>query len=280
MRKSLPLVFVGLLLLLTGCASSVGAELPRTHKAIAATRSLATTPAAVAQAAAVPASRPPLPAWALPYKDQLVVGVITKQPAVAITIDDVGAPEMKTLVDALVANHLRATLFCVGSKMTTEAAAYAAANGMELGDHSWIHEPLGHSRPEGQNKQIMDTARLLKAGSGEWPIWYRAPFQNLYGGAKKSIADAGMLDAGVSNDPLDYHDVTGKALVSAVSKKLKPGQIILMHHYPATIATLPALAAELRRRNVQALTLSELAQTGDPATSQRQLEPFTRFFDQ
>jgi peptidoglycan/xylan/chitin deacetylase (PgdA/CDA1 family) len=219
-----------------------------------------------------------VPAWAAPYQKKLVVGVITKEPAVALTIDDVGAKEMKPLVDALVANGLRATLFCSGSQMTTEAAAYAAANGIELANHSWDHTSIGWYRPQAANEQIMNTARLLKAGSGEWPLWYRAPFQLYKSQGMRAVAGAGMLAAGVSNDPLDYRGNTGAKLVSRVSRRLKPGQIILLHHYPQTIATFPALATELRRRGYRTMTLSELARIGDPATSNWQLEPFARFF--
>jgi peptidoglycan/xylan/chitin deacetylase (PgdA/CDA1 family) len=182
------------------------------------------------------------------------------------------------LVDALVANNLHATLFCTGSTMTTEAAAYAAVHGVELANHSWNHVSIGWYRPQAANEQIMRTARLIEAGTGEWPLWYRGPFQAYRSQGKKAVADAGMLAAGVSNDPLDYHGYTGAPLVHRVSRRLKPGQIILMHHYPQTIATFPALAAELRRRGFKTLTLSELAQTGAPATSHWQLEPFARFF--
>ena len=88
-----------------------------------------------------------------------------------------------------------------------------------------------------------------------------------------------MVAAGVSNDPLDYRGHTGADLVKRVSRPLKPGQIILLHHYPQTIATFPALAEEMRRRNVEVLTLSELAKSGAPATSEWQLNPIVRFFN-
>jgi peptidoglycan/xylan/chitin deacetylase (PgdA/CDA1 family) len=284
MRKSTLLIIAGLLLLVAGCGSSAGSDLPVTHRASAASRLKAGAYDTGAAAAQPLAQRSPLPAWAVPYENKLVVGVITDRPAVALTIDDVGATDVKPLVDALVANHLHATLFCIGSTMTTEAAAYAethgAAHGIELGNHSWLHKPISWYRPLAANEQIMRTARLIKAGTGKWPIWYRAPFQNYESQGMRAVANAGMLAAGVSNDPLDYHGVTGAALVSAISRNLKPGQIILTHHYPQTIATLPALSAEMRRRNVGVLNLSELAQTGKPATSTWQLQPFARFFGQ
>lgn len=272
MRKTLLLIFASLLLLTVGCAASINTDLTATHKAVAAAPSQAATSAAGASGGALLVSRPPLPGWAAPYKNKLVYGVITKRRAVALTIDDIGAPEMKALVDALVANHLHATLFCIGSKMTTEAATYAAANGMELGDHSWIHNSIGHYAPVAANEQIIKTARLLRAGAGEWPIWYRSPFNLYQSQGMRSVAAAGMLVAFDSNDPLDYHGYTGKPLVDRISVKLKPGQIILLHHYPQTIATLPAIAAELRRKNYEVMTLSELAQTGTPATEASQLK--------
>ncbi len=284
MRKTALLIFACLLLLPMGCASSAGTELSLTHKAAAASRSRPGAYDTGAAASKPLARRSALPGWAAPYENKLVVGVITDKPAVALTIDDVGAAEIKPLVDALIANHLHATLFCIGSQMTTEAATYAAIhggpNGIELANHSWTHKPIGWYRPLAANEQIMKTARLLKAGTGDWPIWYRSPFQNYESQGMRAVANAGMLAAGVSNDPLDYRGVTGQALVSAVSRSLKPGQIILVHHYPATIATFPALAAELHRRKVEVLNLSELAQTGKPATSTWQLEPFSRFFGQ
>ena len=279
MRKTLAFVFAGLLLLAAGCTWSTNAGLAGIGKSTATPRSSAASSAAWASAGLPLARRGPVPGWAVPYEKKLVVGVVTKRKAVALTIDDVGAEEMKPLVDALVANKLHATLFCIGSRMTTEAAAYAAAApGIELANHSWEHKSIGWYRPLAANEQIMRTARLIKAGSGEWPLWYRSPFQLYQSQGRRAVADAGMVAAGVSNDPLDYHGYTGATLVSRMSRNLKPGQIILMHHYPQTIATFPAIADELRRRDYEALTLSELAQLGPPATTKWQLEPFARFF--
>jgi peptidoglycan/xylan/chitin deacetylase (PgdA/CDA1 family) len=275
MRRTLLIIFAGLLLPLLGCASPQRATVqPVAPIAVAAPRSTTPTPAAIAPAVPTPTSRDAMPGWAIPYQKKLVVGVVTKQRAVALTIDDVGGKEMRPLVDALVASDLHATLFCVGSKMTTEAATYAAANGMELADHSWNHKSIGWYGPLAANEQIMRTARLLRAGTGSWPIWYRSPFQLYHSQGMRAVAGAGMAAAGVSNDPLDYRGYTGAPLVARVSQALKPGQIILLHHYPQTIATFPALAKELRRRDVEVLTLSELAQLGHPATSLGQLEPF------
>ena len=276
MRNAPLVLFAALLLLPTGCSSSAAPKAPTANSAAAEWRSDTGTYSVSGSSGHT--RRPEVPAWAIPYEKKLIVGVVTDRPAVALTIDDVGAKEMKPLVDALVANGLHATLFCVGSEMTTEAATYAAANGMELANHSWDHKPIAWFRPEAANEQIMRTARLLQAGTGEWPIWYRGPFQNYQSNGMKAAANAGMLVAGVSNDPLDYHGYKGEELVKRLNRRLKPGQIILLHKLPGTIATIPALAAQMKRRNVTALTLSQLAQLGPPATSAWQLEPLSRFF--
>ncbi|MEI7814788.1 MAG: polysaccharide deacetylase family protein [Coriobacteriia bacterium] len=276
MRDTLLVLFATLLLLPIGCSSSAGSKPPTADKAAAEWRS--DTGTYTVSGSPGHTRRPEVPDWAIPYEKKLIVGVVTDRPAVALTIDDVGAKEMKPLVDALVANGLRATLFCVGSEMTTEAATYAAANGIELANHSWEHKPIGWFRPAAANEQIMRTNRLLHAGTGEWPIWYRAPFQNYQSNGMKAAVNAGMLVAGVSNDPLDYHGYKGDELVKRLNRRLKPGQIILLHKLPGTIATIPALADELKRRNATTLTLSQLAQLGPPATSAWQLEPLSRFF--
>jgi len=279
MRRTLLLALAAGLLLAAGCASSTNAGIVGLSDPAAAQRSDAATSVIDAETGLPLTRRDPVPAWAMPYRNKIVVGVVTRQKVVALTIDDVGAKEMRPLVDALVANKLHATLFCLGSQMTTEAAAYAAAApGIELANHSWEHKSIGWYRPYAANEQIMRTARLIKAGSGEWPLWYRAPFQLYQSQGRRAVANAGMLAAGVSNDPLDYHGYTGDTLVSRMSRELKPGQIVLLHHYPQTIETLPAIAEELRRRDYEALTLSEMSRLGDPATTNWQLEPFARYF--
>jgi len=277
MRKFLLLLFAIALLASAGCSSPVATKAPVEPNAEKPSASQATT-LVPPPTTPVPSQRPPAPAWADPYKGKLIVGVVTKEPVVALTIDDVGASDMKPLVDALVANDLHATLFCSGSEMTTEAAAYAAQHGIEVANHSWNHVAIGWYRPAAANAQIMQTAKIIEEGTGEWPLWYRAPFQGYKSQGRRAVAAAGMLAAGVSNDPLDYHGYTGTTLVKRISRRLKPGQIVLLHHYPQTIATFPAIAQELRRRGYQTLTMSELAQTGKPATSVWQLQPFARFF--
>ncbi|MEI7815533.1 MAG: polysaccharide deacetylase family protein, partial [Coriobacteriia bacterium] len=160
MRDALLVLFAALLLLPIGCSSSAVSKPTAANKAAAEWRSDTGTYSVSGNAGHT--RRPELPAWAGPYEKKLVVGVVTDRPSVALTIDDVGAKEMKPLVDALVANGLRATLFCVGSEMTTEAATYASANGMELANHSWEHKPIGWFRPAAANEQIMRTNRLLR----------------------------------------------------------------------------------------------------------------------
>ena len=94
-----------------------------------------------------------------------------------------------------------------------------------------IHNSIGHYAPKPANEQIMRTARLLKAGTGVWPVWYRSPFNLYHSQGMRSVAAAGMLVAIDSNDPLDYHGYYGKELVDRIDVKLRPGQIILLHHY-------------------------------------------------
>jgi len=197
----------------------------------------------------------------------VVTGTVTTEREVALTIDDVGAAQMRPLVDALVGARLHATLFCIGSEMNERAAKYAVANGMELGNHSWDHTSIAPMDAAHANRQIMMTETLIHSATGVWPIWYRMPFQSWGARGLKDVQAADMLAAGVSNNQQDYRGWTGPLLAYRIGADLAPGQIILLHALPGTIATLPQISNELRLRHYRALELSSLAAKTRPALS-------------
>jgi hypothetical protein len=78
-----------------------------------------------------------------------ITRIATEQPLVALTFDDGPHPTLTPqLLDFLAVNNIRATFYLIGSRVARhpQLAARIAAEGHEIGNHTWSHPSLfGHS---------------------------------------------------------------------------------------------------------------------------------------
>lgn len=223
----------------------------------------------IASTASANETTPTLPAWTAPIIGHPFVGIVTKEPVIAVTIDDVRASDVTTpFADTLVKNGIHASFFCVVSAMSTETARYCADRGIELADHSWTHVALDTLDPAQRAYQIDTSAWWLDSAVGTWPLWFRSPYLGFGADGASELASDSLLYAGESIYPRDYRtDMTAPQVVQAVSEELRPGGVLLLHDTAKTMAAIPGIAAVLRARGYRTATMSELATAGPAAHS-------------
>ena len=101
-----------------------------------------------------------------------IVGVRTGEKAIALTFDDGPDPEWTPRVlDALGRLGMRATFFLVGERAARhpELVARIAAEGHEVGSHSWDHPSLPELAPAAVAEQIARTRAALGAADARPP---------------------------------------------------------------------------------------------------------------
>ncbi|MCL2672472.1 MAG: polysaccharide deacetylase family protein [Clostridiales bacterium] len=155
---------------------------------------------------------------------------------IALTFDDGPngkAGYTKDLLAVLRKYEVKVTFFVVGYKLETErnmeALREAAADGHEIGNHTYDHANLSKYSDEGIRKQMARTNDAIEKIIGYRPTLFRPPYgesnQTVRAFAKSNGMAVIMWDLSTHDW---YHEDAGKTF-AAVKKDAHPGSIILMH---------------------------------------------------
>ena len=185
------------------------------------------------------------------------------RPMVALTFDD-GPRSGNTdrVLAALEAVGGRATFFMVGTNVASNASVIQrmAADGCELGNHSWNHNSLHKMGAADIVANLNRTADAVEAACGARPTLVRTPGGGFNSTVSSALASMGMPCIYWSIDTRDWEHKNTQKTVSAVLDHVRDGDIVLMHdiHSP-TIAAAEIIIPELAARGYQLVTVSELA---------------------
>lgn len=135
-------------------------------------------------------------------------------------------------------------------------------------DHGWSHVALNSMSAWDASQTLVASARRLQDMTGQWPLWYRSPYLGFGPLGAAETSAAGLLYGGMSASPKDYlAGTTSAKVVSRLEAEMRPGAVIDLHVTRQTIDAMPLIAEMFKRRGYTALTMSQLATVGPPATS-------------
>jgi peptidoglycan-N-acetylglucosamine deacetylase len=217
-----------------------------------------------------PTVEPAFPTWMKRYWLHRVHRVRTTRRVVALTFDDGPNSRTKPAIRILDAFGAKGTFFAIGdcSRMKGMAAVnrYVLASGNELANHTMHHQRLDKSLAT-DVKAINDLEKLLIAQTGRGTRWVRAMGGDVNSTGLKATRKTNHLYAQWSVSIAD--SVRGytppSRLYHNVVDHVRPGAVVLMHvTHPETLAALPSIVRELKRRGYQMVTLSQMAAMGYP----------------
>jgi peptidoglycan/xylan/chitin deacetylase (PgdA/CDA1 family) len=178
---------------------------------------------------------------------------------VAMTFDD--GPDVREtprLLAVLEAKHAAATFFVVGQRAATwpDIVMRAAADGNEIGNHSWDHASLPGIETDAALREITRTDAVIQRLIGHPPAYLRAP----YGAISVRVAAlTPRTFVAWSVDSLDWKGADAAHIAANAVNRVTNGGIILMHDTHArTIDAVPAVIDGLRARGFRLVTVSEL----------------------
>ena len=178
---------------------------------------------------------------------------------VALTFDD--GPKRGTtdvLLDGLKKRGVSATFFLIGSQIAAnrDLVARMAAEGHQVGNHTW-----SHTRLQGAGKAVLEaelgrTDELLTAILGEGDYWVRPPYGQLEEW-ERTLVGVPLVQWNV--DTRDWESRDTDKVVAAILEAVEPGSIILLHDiYDTSVeAALQAIDA-LQREGYWFVTVEEL----------------------
>ena len=180
---------------------------------------------------------------------------------VALTFDDGPGPYTDQLLDVLRDSGVRATFFVLGSSIERQPDALrrTAAEGHEIGNHTWSHRDLTTLTADEIQDELGSTADLVQRITGTRPTLVRPP-----SGARNTAVDplVGGPEILWNVDPRDWATTDGAAVVQRVLADVEPGSIVLLHDIKqSTVEVVPTIIDELRARGYRLVTVSQLLGT-------------------
>jgi len=184
-------------------------------------------------------------------------------PYIALTFDDgPHATLTPRLLDILKEKGIKVTFFVLGECVAANPAVLqrAAAEGHEIGNHSWDHKAFPKVGAAGVASEINQTNAAIENATGRKPVLVRPP----YGATNATITkrlneEFGLKVVMWDVDPLDWKVRNSAHVKAEILKSTKPGSIVLSHDiHPTTIDAMAETIDALKEKGFKFVTVSEL----------------------
>lgn len=179
---------------------------------------------------------------------------------VALTFDDGPSKYTGKLLDLLDEAGAKGTFFVVGQNTARypEVLKRMVAEGHELGSHTQNHANLTRLSAEKAFKEIMGPMADLQA-AGAAVTLMRPPYGATNSTVGRAAKRAGLAQILWTVDPEDWRVRDSAVVARRVLAHTQRGSIVLVHDiHPTTVAAMPKVIAELKRRGYELVTVSEL----------------------
>lgn len=177
---------------------------------------------------------------------------------IALTFDDGPSKYTEEILNILKKNDCNATFFVLGNKVSiySDLLIESINNGNEIGNHSYNHKWMIKLNEKDLENQISKTQDIIKEYTGYTPKLIRPT----YGSLNDRIKKISSLDIVLWNvDTLDWKYKNPNKIVENATKKLKDGNIILMHDtHKQTLEALPKILEIIQKNGYTCVTISEL----------------------
>jgi peptidoglycan-N-acetylglucosamine deacetylase len=205
-----------------------------------------------------------------PVPHVAITGVSTRERALALTFDACATKEQangfdQKIFDILVHDKIPATIYMTGAwaeKHPGPVKQIAAADWIEVGNHSYSHPRLTLLQADRLRAQIRYTNQILRSRLGRPALSLRPPAgawnQEVLHVANQENLPL-VLWSVVSGDA--FGRVPADRMRRVVLEQAKPGSIIIFHinnRGPFTKKVLPDIIAGLREKGFRFLTVSQL----------------------
>ena len=221
-----------------------------------------------------------LGAWGMfgassPLFGGVVDGKRIRRQVAALTFDD--GPSIDTtprILDILRAEGVRATFFVLGkhAEQHPELVERIVREGHELGNHGYDHGILAFAGATQVHQQLQRTERLLRKAGGPPVRVFRAPHGFRSPFVARTARRLGYITCAWTAGVFDTAKPGADVIVKRSTKAMKPGAILLLHDADGwgdddrsqTAEALPGIIAAARDRDLELLTMSEIAAIDPP----------------
>lgn len=187
----------------------------------------------------------------------------TQYPKVALACNVFWGEEyIPRMLEIFQRENVRITFFLGGSwvKSHPELAQKIAAQGHELGNHSFTH-PHPNSLSKEQNKdQVLRTEELIFSLTQQKTVLYAPPYGEFNQTVLRAADELGYKTIMWTVDTIDWKRPPAEVIKARVLKKIQNGAIVLMHPTEPTVEALPGLINELKKQGYTMEPVSAIIQ--------------------
>ena len=196
------------------------------------------------------------------YRQAISPQIDPTRPAVALTFDDGPNPRYTPQVlDILYEQQVPATFFLVGEKFPGNKPLIKemAYSGHEIESHTFSHPDLTTLTTEQIQQEIRQTEEGLKKILPNYTIQYLRPPYGRYTEKVEKATDLSLMLWTI--DSWDWGKPDADKIYNTVVSVIKDGDIIVFHDdNPETVKALRKIIPELKARNFQFLTVSQMCE--------------------
>lgn len=187
----------------------------------------------------------------------------TSLPYIAMTFDDGPHPEnTPRLLDMLRARNIKATFYVIGRSvnMYPQIVRRMAAEGHEIGNHTWTHRNLTALSNTSIRIEMDRTRDVIISACGVTPRTMRPPYGALRDSQRAWIfKEYGYPTIMWSVDPKDWQRPGVSVVASRILDNTRNGSIVLAHDlHKTTVDAMPETLDGLLRRGFQFVTVSQM----------------------
>lgn len=198
------------------------------------------------------------------HSKQPVYDVPTDKKIAALTFDiSWGNKTPLPVIEILKENDVRCTFFLSGPwvKEYPDIVNRIKSDGHEIGSHGYRHVNLSNFSKTEIKEEVMKAHKNIKEVAGVEACLIRTPNGDYNDQVIEAIHECNYEAIQWSTDSLDWMNPGVNTIIERVSKKVHPGDIILMHASDTckqTTDALPTVIKNLKSQGYELVTVSEL----------------------
>ncbi len=165
------------------------------------------------------------------------------------------------LIEILDTYDVKATFFMVGSwvEKYPESVKKFADRGHEIMNHSDTHPHIAQLSEEKIREEIANCDNKIEAVTGKRPTLFRGPYGEYNNAVIRTAESLGHTVLQWDVDSLDWKDLAAEDIVMRVTKRVKPGSVMLFHNGAKnTPAALPEVIEKLQTAGYRFVKATEL----------------------
>lgn len=201
-----------------------------------------------------------------PYRHVYGVSLGRLPSGVALTFDDGPSEDTPALLDLLKSEGVKATFFLIGGQIEKypEVVKRIAAEGHQLGNHTYSHPNLMICGPERTRRELERVQQQIQELTGQKPTFWRPPFGFRAPWSQVVASKLGLRSALWTSNPRDFQDPGAEVIVQRTMAAMGKGVIVLLHDgLKKRGQTLEATRELIRRLKEREIRLVRLDESGE-----------------